>query len=72
MARLPGVDGAVTSAEGVALGVLEGVQDGLVLGAEVHAARNGKHFKYYLQLKSVKKYIFLDHVQLVQVKNGLT
>jgi len=37
VARLPGVDGAVTSAEGVALGVLKGVQDGLVLGAEVHA-----------------------------------
>jgi len=36
-AHLPGVDGAVSTPEGVALGILNGVQDGLVLGAEVES-----------------------------------
>jgi len=35
--RLPLVSGAVATTEGVALGVLEGVQDGFVDGTEVHA-----------------------------------
>lgn len=35
--HLPGVDGAVAATEGVALGVLDGVQDGLVFGTEVES-----------------------------------
>lgn len=35
--HLPGVDGAISSAERVALGIFQSVQDGLVFGAEVHA-----------------------------------
>jgi len=35
LSHLPGVDAAVTSGEGVALGILQGVQDGFVFGAEV-------------------------------------
>ena len=36
---LPLVDGAVAATEGVALGVLEGVEHGLVLLVEAHATR---------------------------------
>ena len=34
---LPLVSGAITTTEGVALGVLEGIQDGFIDRAEVHA-----------------------------------
>ena len=37
--RLPLVDGAVTAGEGVGLGILKGVQDGLVLPVEGNAAK---------------------------------
>jgi hypothetical protein len=37
--HLPGVDGAVAATEGVALGVLDGVQDGLVFGTEVESEK---------------------------------
>jgi hypothetical protein len=37
LSHLPGVDGAVAATEGVALGVLDGVQDGLVFGTEVES-----------------------------------
>lgn len=36
--NLPLVDSAVSSSEGVALGILKSVQDGLVFGVEVHSA----------------------------------
>ena len=42
--HLPGVDGAVAATEGVALGVLEGVQDGFIDGTEVHAAMQSESF----------------------------
>jgi len=37
LAHLPVVDSAVTSLEGVALGILQSVQDGFVFGAEVNS-----------------------------------
>ena len=42
--RLPLVSGAVATTEGVALGVLEGVQDSFVDGTEVHAAMQSESF----------------------------
>ena len=39
LSHLPGVDGAVAATEGVALGVLDGVQDGLVFGTEVESEK---------------------------------
>lgn len=37
LAYLPVVDGAVSSPEGVALGILQGVQNNFILGVEIHS-----------------------------------
>ena len=42
LSHLPGVDAAVTSGEGVALGILQSVQDGFVFGAEVKPEKSNK------------------------------
>ena len=42
LAHLPVVDSAVTSLEGVALGILQSVQDGFVFGAEVKPEKSNK------------------------------
>ena len=51
--RLPLVDGAVTAGEGVGLGILKGVQDGLVLAVEGNAAKKRKIILWQILFRQV-------------------
>ena len=66
---LPLVSGAITTTEGVALGVLEGIQDGFIDRAEVHAAMQSESFGTALPEKfpfSLKRCHFTSPYQLIQ------